>query len=218
MSHQTHSVTAPAEGSCGSCASAAVLSVCWWHSTPWCFSANPDGAIYLFSLNLASSERAGWESAGRQPGKRRREVQGEKRWARGATQDVVASHDCTVTAQLCPPLPMGLAVFEYSQNLPPSRFPPNELSRKYLPTQLLNQCISRIFPSLTFRLEYCKVVPWQLSVTSLVRLSLGETLRLAGHAEGISNIPPFLAAVLPNLLHQLRYEAAPNNNLTHSPT
>lgn len=93
------------------------------------FSANPDGAISLFPLNLANSERAGWESAGRQLGKRKHEVQGEGRWARGATQDVAASHDCTVTAQLCPPMPMGLAIFECSQNLPPFKFPPNELSR-----------------------------------------------------------------------------------------
>lgn len=58
-------------------------------------------------------QKAGWESAGRQPGKRRYKVQGAGRWASGATQDAVASRDCTVAAQLHPPLPTCLAGFEY---------------------------------------------------------------------------------------------------------
>lgn len=56
-------------------------------------------------------QMSGWESAGRQPGKMRCQVQGVRRWARQATQAAVANCDCSVTAQLWPPLPISLPIF-----------------------------------------------------------------------------------------------------------
>lgn len=84
-------------------------------------------------------QRDGWESAGRQPGKRGYEVQGARRWPIGATQDAVATRDCTVTAWLCPPFLKSLAIFEYFQNALSLSFSSNELSRQCLPTQHLTQ-------------------------------------------------------------------------------
>lgn len=97
-----------------------------------------------------------------------------------------------------------MAGFEY--------FPPNEL---------FQHNISRkepgFFPGLDFRLEYYKVLPLQLPLTSLVRLPLAENLDAAWLCKG-HYFWLFLESVLPNLPHQCHYGiwAAPSNSLKYS--
>ena len=56
-SHQTRSVTAPAERSRGSCVLAAVSSVCWWHSALWLFFSRSRWSSFPFFLEPGQYRR-----------------------------------------------------------------------------------------------------------------------------------------------------------------
>lgn len=159
---------------------------------------------------------SGWESAGRKPGKRRCEVQGVRRWAIPATQAAAANCDCTVTAQLWPPLAIFLVFTRICWLL--------DSQLMNIPSSIQATGGTLIFLGLIFRLEYCKMLPWHLPVTSLVRLLLEGILGLAwpwwGHLQYLTYFWLLLESILPCLPHQLYYGiwAAPSYNLKCLPT